>query len=241
MRSYVWRDGWVETIRPAGEFVCAESWRHRFGRANGLGLHVRRFAAHAGEVPDGLWEATVALLGAKEELFPRVGATGGSFRLDIRPAPPPRAVTHLTVANAPDPRRFPLAKGPDLARLAEHRARYLAPGTDDVVLGEYAETTTGALVGWDGDTLVVPTGAHLPSVTQRQVADRARALGVEVVSGRLDEGMPLWFMNSVHGVSPVGRIVRGGVAIDVPQHARASDWAAWWWEGFTTTRLTTQL
>ncbi|WP_165164112.1 aminotransferase class IV [Corynebacterium qintianiae] len=232
MNSYLWNSEWVPTDAPAGTFDRAESWRHLHGRASGLDAHIRRFAGAPVPVPPGMWEAAVELLDPAQDLFPRVTVSGQLFRLDIRPAPPARATTSLTVTGAPDPRRTPLVKGPDLVRLADHRARYLVSGTDDVVLGPYAETTTGALVGWEGDVLVVPQAEHLPSVTQAQVMERARHVGLRVRIGNLGPTMPLWFLNSVHGISPVDWVVTQEARVRVPARPDSPRWAAWWWDSF---------
>lgn len=88
----------------------------------------------------------------------------------------------MTYVQAPDPRTQPLVKGPDFPALAGFRAEYQADGTDDTAIvdasGAMVETTTGALVAWDGETLIFPTGLALPSITLRQVARRASDRGI---------------------------------------------------------------
>lgn len=232
MSHYLWRDGWCPAEPAAGEVACADSWRHVDGRAHGFSAHARRFERCAGPLPPGFWARTARALDSPGEFFPRVALAGGEIRLDIRPAPPARATSVLALSAAPDPRTKPLIKGPDLHRLSAFRARHTPPGADDVILGDFAETTTGALVGWEGSTLVVPRGVRLPSVTQAQVIGRARERGISVREGRLHPGMPLWFLNSLHGVSPVTSIVGGGARRAVPAQPGAAEWAAWWWEGF---------
>lgn len=229
MTSYIWQDRWVPTDQPPPGFDCADSWRHYRGRAPGVELHRNRFASCAGTVPEGLWESALSLLDASEDLFPRVSVYQGEFRFDIRPAPPARATTDLTLAVASDPRTAPLVKGPDLGRLAEHRRRYAARGTDDVILGDFAETTTGALVGWRGNTLVVPEQIHLPSVTQELVQQRALEMGLPVTRGRIDPGAPVWFLNSLHGVSPVRRVATPDGVVTPPHHPAEEEWRRWWW------------
>lgn len=229
MNSYVWDNGWVPTHHPPAGFDCADSWRHSYGHARGLALHKQRFIRGVGALPPGLWEGAISLLDASEDLFPRISVHKGEFRFDIRPAPPARTTTDLTLTDAPDPRMVPLTKGPDLNRLAEHRRRYALPGTDDVIVGDFAETTTGALLGCDGDTLVIPTTVHLPSITQTLVTQRALETGLRVVTGTLDPTSPVWFLNALHGVSPVRRIVTLDEEISLPRHLGEAQWRNWWW------------
>lgn len=216
---------------PNGPLRRAESWLNRGVAPRACPLHVSRF----GEAPDGMWPAAIELLTHIYEgtpNFPRIARFGNDFYLHIRPAPPLRdhtVLTWLDTSDVPDPRTHPLVKGPDLAALAEFRARHLLPDTDDVIIGDFAETTTGALVGWDGDTLVLPKAVHLPSTTQQLVARRAESLGIRVIEGTLRPDQPLWFLNAVQGISPVSAVNQsdGGV-IPVPVYHGASEWRVWW-------------
>ncbi|EFK53663.1 aminotransferase [Corynebacterium genitalium ATCC 33030] len=238
MKSYEWINGTFAPCSPAssrvaGPFDRVDSWRHRDGRANGLTHHLERF----GGVPDGFVQAMLPLISAGD-LFPRIARCGSRLFLDVRPAPAPRTTTVLTYTpTAPDPRTQPLLKGPDLDALAQYRDSHQLPGTDDTVIvgaeGGMLETTTGALLAWDGDTLVLPSGTWLPSVTSAQIVDRARAIGLSVSSRPLypDDNMPLWFANSLHGISPVTEI-RGQHAKTPPAHPRTVEWQAWWWGNF---------
>lgn len=231
MTAYQWEGRWIATRDAAAGFDCADSWRHVYGRAHGLELHRLRFAAGAGPLPDGLWESALALLDTTADLFPRISVLNGAFRFDIRPAPPVRATTTLTLTDAPDPRTTPLIKGPDLERLAEHKRMYATAGTDDVIVGHFAETTTGALVGWTGDRLVVPEATHLPSTTLALVVARARTLGIHVDHRTLNPNEPMWFLNALHGVSPVRRIVAPNREFTPPHHPGEDDWQHWWLTG----------
>lgn len=182
-----------------------------------------------------MWPAAIELLTHIYEgtpNFPRIAQFGNDFYLHIRPAPLLREHTVLTwldTSDVPDPRTQPLVKGPDLAALAEFRAHHLVPGTDDVIIGDFAETTTGALVGWEGDMLVLPKAGHLPSTTQQLVARRAESLGIRVIEGKLRPNQPLWFLNAVQGISPVSAVNQSdGAVIPVPVYPGASEWRAWW-------------
>ena len=242
MTAYEW-DGHALVPREqdvAGPLEAADSWRQVDGRANGLELHLARFEAAAGALPSGFRDAMGPLV-ATGDLFPRVSVSRGRLLFDVRPAPPPRPATALTAVRAPDPRARPRAKGPDFAALADFRDRYQRAGTHDTLItdsaGRICETTTGAVVAWDGATLVVPAGEKLPSVTLRQVLEHARRDGVQVREVPLGftacEHHPVWFLNSLHGISPVSKIVSScGHTITPPPHPQAREWAAWWWEGF---------
>lgn len=216
---------------PDGPLQRVESWLNRGVAPRAYPLHVARF----GEAPDGLWPAAIELLTHMYEgtpNFPRIARFGDDFYLHIRPAPPLREHTVLTWLDpiyVPDPRTQPLVKGPDLAALAEFRTKYLLPGTDDVIIGDFAETTTGALVGWDDETLVLPKAVHLPSTTQQLVARRAESLGIRVKEARLHPDQPLWFLNAVQGISPVSAVYReDGSVVRVPSQPDTGSWREWW-------------
>ena len=240
MRRYAWRGDFVECDVPDGPLDVADSWRHSNGRTNGLHLHLERFAQSAGPLPDGFVDAMMPLL-SEGELFPRIVLSQGLLLLDVRSAPPPRSSTALTYTQAPDPRTRPEVKGPDFAAFHAHRSRYQVEGTDDTVIadkrGAMMETTTGALVMWDGDTLCIPDGVWLPSVTLHQVVTRAERLGLRVERRRLYPSAaaehPLWFLNSLHGISPVSELHVGDAVITPPAHPSFDEWRDWWWGGFT--------
>ena len=242
-QSYRWRGAWLPVEEaPVGDPLCADSWLHEAGRTNGLVLHRARYERTAGPLPEKFWAEMFDILDRPERLFPRVSLNplGSStyHHLDVRPSPPARVTTVLSVGAGADPRTLPTVKGPDLSRLADYRRTHTAEGADDAIVcspdGSFAETTTGALVGWEDGALIVPRGVHLPSVTQAQVTRRARALGIDVRPGRLNPAVPLWFLNSLHGISPVSAVfdAAAGTAHTPPAHPDAAEWAAWWWAGF---------
>lgn len=240
MRRYAWHGSFVPRDVPDGPLDVADSWRHSSGRTNGLDLHLQRFSRAAGPLPDGFVDKLMPLL-SEGELFPRIALSQGLLLLDVRSAPPPRPTTALTYAQAPDPRTHPEVKGPDFAAFRAYRSRYQVAGTDDTVFvdrhGAMLETTTGALVMWDGDTLCLPDGVWLPSVTLHQVVSRAERLGLRVQRRRLKPELaaehPLWFLNSLHGISPVRELHAGDTVITPPAHPCVNEWRDWWWGGFT--------
>ena len=243
MRRYAWRGDFVECDVPDGPLDVADSWRHSSGRTNGLALHFERFSLAAGGLPEGFVDKLMPLL-SEGELFPRIALSQGRLLLDVRPAPPPRPTTSLTYVRAPDPRTQPTVKGPDFAAFHAYRSRHQVAGTDDAVIvdthGAMVETTTGALVMWDGDALCASDGVRLPSVTLHQVVARTETLGLPVVRRRLTPELaaahPLWFLNSLHGISPVSELHVGDEVITPPGHPVAGEWSDWWWGGFTRER-----
>lgn len=241
MSTYLWHEGGFIPSQPhPGPFDVADSWR-MLGDAHSsaLRLHLRRFESVAGPLPAGFVPAMLQRF-APGDLFPRISLAAGQLRLDIRPAPPARPVTRLTYAQAPDPRSQPLVKGPDFPALARYRAEYQDDGADDTVIvdssGAMVETTTGALVAWDGETLVLPTGTALPSITLHQVTRRAAALGIRTetrpLTPELATACPLWFLNSLHGISPVTELHTPSGVIYPPSNPHATAWQQWWWDSF---------
>ena len=239
--TYLWHEGGFIPSQPhPGPFDVADSWR-MLGDAHSsaLRLHLRRFESVAGPLPAGFVPAMLQRF-APGDLFPRISLAAGQLRLDIRPAPPARPVTRLTYAQAPDPRSQPLVKGPDFPALARYRAEYQDDGADDTVIvdssGAMVETTTGALVAWDGETLVLPTGTALPSITLHQVTRRAAALGIRTetrpLTLELATECPLWFLNSLHGISPVTELHTPSGVIYPPSNPHATAWQQWWWDSF---------
>lgn len=239
--TYLWHEGGFIPSQPhPGPFDVADSWR-MLGDAHSsaLRLHLRRFESVAGPLPAGFVPAMLQRF-APGDLFPRISLAAGQLRLDIRPAPPARPVTRLTYAQAPDPRSQPLVKGPDFPALARYRAEYQDDGADDTVIvdssGAMVETTTGALVAWDGETLVLPTGTALPSITLHQVTRRAAALGIRTetrpLTLELATACPLWFLNSLHGISPVTELHTPSGVIYPPSNPHATAWQQWWWDSF---------
>ncbi|EFQ80739.1 MULTISPECIES: aminotransferase [Corynebacterium] len=243
MSTYLWHEGSFIPSQPhPGPFDVADSWRMLAdAHSNALPLHLQRFESVAGPLPAGFVPAMLQLMGPGD-LFPRISLAGGQLRLDIRPAPPARPVTRVTYVQAPDPRMQPLVKGPDFPALARYRNKHQADGTDDTAIvdasGAMVETTTGALVAWDGETLILPTGQALPSITLRQVIRRAADLGIHTetrpITAELAAECPLWFLNSLHGISPVSELhaPTGTGVIYPPRSPHTTAWQHWWWGCF---------
>ena len=241
MSTYLWHESsFIPSQAHPGPFDVADSWR-MLGDAHSsaLRLHLRRFESVAGPLPAGFVPAMLQRF-APGDLFPRISLAAGQLRLDIRPAPPARPVTRLTYAQAPDPRSQPLVKGPDFPALARYRAEYQDDGADDTVIvdssGAMLETTTGALVAWEEETLILPTGTALPSITLHQVTQRAAALGIRTetrpLTPELATACPLWFINSLHGISPVTELYTPTGIVYPPCNPHTATWEQWWWDSF---------
>lgn len=179
------------------------------------------------------------------EFFPRISMEPhqASWRivLLIRPAPSPRSTTSLWIPTYTDPRTRPTVKGPDISLLRQLVAK--AP-TDDVVLHDGTnvhETTTGALLVWQSSAQLVLCQAsqQLASISAQRIADYARSHNISVTTRpvtiqELAAGeSPVWFANTLHGISPVTTI--GGVPGEtrVVAHPTAAQWQAAWWRKFT--------
>ena len=161
-----------------------------------------------------------------------------SLVLDVRPAPPIRRVTRLLYTPIPDPRHKPRIKGPDLARLSEARELAMAQGFDDLLLcdndGTILETCTGNLMWWDGHVAVFPRRQTqlLPGVTAEQVRLRLDQIGTPLrfadVSVSDLAGHAVWFLNSLHGVSPVVTLSNRGEDVPLARHPHEDEWREWW-------------
>ena len=158
--------------------------------------------------------------------------------LEVRPAPPIRPVTQLLYTPIPDPRRSPRIKGPDLARLSKAREQAVAQGFDDLLLcahdGTILETCTGNLMWWDGGTAVFPQRQDqlLPGVTAEQVRLRLEETSTPLRFADISlpelAGRAVWFLNSLHGISPVVTLSDRGKNVPLARHPHEDEWREWW-------------
>lgn len=254
MTLLIWHDGDFRELPLAEDcrLLIIDSWRHSFGKSFGLGQHAARFNAACGSMgsvlPREIWQRIKALLARPEncqrELFPRISLLefpDGTRRIgfEIRPAPAVRETTTLVYGAGEDHRQAPVLKGPDLALFAKMKAGVEA---DDVIIsdtdGACLETTTGALVLWKDDVLVLSDrlDKQLPSVTLYQIFMRARDLGKRIEFAPIypDDlaAEPVWFLNALHGISPVTQIQVGDTVIEPPRHSEEAEWISWWWAQF---------
>lgn len=243
------------------EILVADSWRVHQGTPWGLQDHVQRFMEGIEQQeldPAVLGDVTVEkfqkVLQRKlsrisratpgVDLFPRISVEThrGSWRivLLVRPAPPPRKTTSLWLPGYTDPRTKPTVKGPDI-----HLMRGLveeAP-TDDVVLHDGTnvhETTTGALLLWQTPEHLVLCEAtqQLASISAQRIANHARSHNIlvttrsvtiqELASGEY----PVWFSNTLHGISPVSSVGSATGETQVKTHQAAAQWQTAWWAMF---------
>ena len=240
MSTYLWHEGsFIPSQAHPGPFDVADSWR-MLADAHSNALPCTSSASNQwpAHFPPAsyprccsLWVSAISSphLTSRRTPAPRYS-----------PRTPARRTTRLTYVQAPDPRTQPLVKGPDFPALADFRAEYQADGTDDTAIvdasGAMVETTTGALVAWDGETLIFPTGLALPSITLRQVARRASDLGIHTetrpITPELAAECPLWFLNSLHGISPVSELHAPTGVIHPPHSPHTTGWQHWWWGCF---------
>lgn len=202
-----------------------DSWLLNNGHIRGLNRHETRFAQNCSQLRGGptsefvhhFLAAVRAALPRRGLWFPRLEAdrSGHQLALWLRPAPPLHTSTTLWMPAAPDPRRYPTVKGPDLAVLARLRQQANQTGADDALLyladGTVLETAHAALLWWRGPVLCLPD-QHLPtlaSVTVGLLVELASQQGVAVRYERchLAElvALPVWTANALHGLRWVSR------------------------------------
>lgn len=247
----------------AAVLLVADSWRVSHGRVWGLADHVRRFliglAAQSHEVSGvptvdaeelhAALEITLASVATSQsehtELFPRVSVEyhAGSWQLVllVRPAPPVRPTTRLWIPKYTDPRTRPTVKGPDIDLM---RGLVSEAPTDDVVLHDgtnVIETTTGALLVWPTPEQLVLCAApqQLASISAQRIATHARSRNIAVttrpvtIQDMATGKYPVWFANTLHGISPVTTLHSDAGEQRVAAHPDAARWQAAWWKRFS--------
>lgn len=255
-------NGFVAITQPkTTEILVADSWRVQNGAIWGLADHVQRFMAGiaqqnpnpalrqditAQKLQDALQQklADISTVHPGVELFPRISmeAHEGSWRivLLVRPAPEPRQTTSLWIPDYTDPRTRPTVKGPDIGLM--RGLMHEAPA-DDVVLHDGTnvhETTTGALLVWLAPEHLVLCQAtkQLASISAQRIANHARSHNIEVTTRlvtiqELASGeYPVWFSNTLHGISPVSIVGSATGETHVATHQTAAQWQAAWWGMF---------
>lgn len=262
-QSFLWSEDTFHPIATAENdtLLVADSWRVRFGKTWGIHDHVQRFMAgiaqqspeHLGPIPA---QHFTAMLDQKlrelsqqypgTDFFPRISVEPyqGAWRivLLVRSAPPARQTTSLWIPAETDPRTRPTIKGPDIAMLGELVRD--APA-DDVVLHDgdkIHETSTGALLIWldTRQLMLCQAEQQLPSIAAQRIVQQAKALDIfvtrrpvtmqQLVSGRF----PVWFANTLHGISAVTTIHSDAGQTNVVPHPDLEWWQAAWWSKFVT-------
>lgn len=259
---YAWNNQTFEPIeQPSAKgILVADSWRVRGGATWGLADHIHRFVTgvQARNAPSEVLLAAeletfeVALRRllyaqwskAQEDLFPRISLhqDRGRWRIElvVRPAPQPRDTTSLWIPPYTDPRAYATIKGPDISLM---RGLVAEVAADDIVLhdGTFVhEATTGALMVWYSlDHLVLcQASRQLASISVRRIADYARSQGITVTTQpvTLEELVtrkaPVWFSNTLHGISPVTTIGSATGETQVAAHPDVAQWQAAWWADF---------
>jgi branched-subunit amino acid aminotransferase/4-amino-4-deoxychorismate lyase len=232
---YRWHGGVLEPLDYCDmtdtSIVAADSWLVRNGSALALDLHRARFLDAVADSADAraFWDAAIAAIPDTDDWFPRVElqlrGDGLLFVFRLRSAPELARSIRLVSADH-DPRRSPLAKGPDTGVLAAARTAAQARGADDAVIlspeGYVVETAHAALLWWRGDALCVPSPelARVNSVTARSVITLATALGLDILyesvaPAELD-GLELWALNALHGIRIVTAWIDGPSSAEEP-------------------------
>ncbi|MEU6771792.1 aminotransferase class IV [Streptomyces sp. NPDC046759] len=209
----------------AAPLLVADSWLVEDGRVRALAVHARRFRDTCGRllgIPSGqvtgFLRAAVDLLPARGRWFPRVEARSDAYGrrliLWLRPAPPRGGPVTLWNPGMADPRELPWAKGPDLDLLGRLREAARAAGADEPLLlsasGHVREGGTTSLVWWRGTTLCAPPPGPelLPGVTRAlltaEVAEAGHQVVHETATAADLAGLPVWAVNALHGIRPVG-------------------------------------
>ncbi|HIW45957.1 MAG TPA: aminotransferase class IV [Candidatus Yaniella excrementigallinarum] len=262
-QSFLWSENTFYPIATSENetLLVADSWRVRSGETWGLDDHVQRFMAGiATQSPEHLAPIAAqhftAMLDQQlrelsqqypgTDFFPRISVEPyqGAWRivLLVRSAPPARQTTSLWIPAATDPRKLPTVKGPDIAMLS--RMVRNAPA-DDVVLhdgGKVHEASTGALLIWPDTRQLVLCQAvqQLPSIAAQRIAQQAKTHNIlvtrrpvtiqQIASGRF----PVWFANTLHGISAVTTISGVAGRTKVVPHPDLEWWQAAWWNTFVT-------
>ncbi|GAA4555025.1 aminotransferase class IV [Pseudonocardia xishanensis] len=235
-----WRStvGWSDSACPLPEAaLVVDSFLASEGGVRDLAEHEDRFrrGCRVLDLPvaglDGFLAAARAELPPRGRWFPRFEAhADGALVFWVREAPAQGREVRLWNPQAPDPRRHPTVKGPDLALLADLRKQAAEWDADDALLtgagGVVLEASHSALLWWRGEGLEVPDPALplLPSVTARRLLRMARAGSVPVTARRCrpDElaGTEVWTVNALHGIRPVVGWRCGGPSLAEPDRAR---------------------
>lgn len=250
------------TPQAASHVVVADSWRVHGGTMWGLEQHLDRFMhgmtaqqVRPAEVDlndiEHFKQHLTALLKdiARQhsglDLFPRIslntGKGGRGLVLLVRPAPPIRATTSLWLPDYTDPRIRPTVKGPDIDLM---RRLVAEAATDDVVLHDgtnVIEATTGALLMWHTpqELVLCHASQQLASISAQRIAHHARSHHIDVIyrpvsiQQMLTGEYPVWFTNTLHGISPVTTISGGvhGVA-QLAFHPETAAWQQAWWANY---------
>ncbi|GAA3682920.1 aminotransferase class IV [Lentzea roselyniae] len=209
--------------------LVADSWLVLDGSVLALDRHVSRFTRScletglaAPEELDRFWREAISALPRTGAWFPRAELAGDppSLRLRIRPAPPRGEHVRVWVPDAPDPRRSPARKGPDLEALGRLRAEAELHGAQEALLrtadGIVVEAASSSVLWWEDGVLCSPPSEipALPGTTAALVRDLATAQGIRTARRRrrVEEltGREVWLLNALHGI----RLVTGWAGCD---------------------------
>ncbi|MDO4909449.1 MAG: aminotransferase class IV [Corynebacterium sp.] len=179
-------------------------WNHRM---LGREMHERR-TLRACELlglpfpPTQLWDRAMQA----GDGFPKLSITKDRARLIVRPCPPLKEQIALHPIAIPDPRRYPTAKGPDIALLGWLRETAGQQGYDDVILtdpdGFVLEAGHGNII-WakDGKLMGVdPKRKVFRGITQRLIFSSGVPYTYGYITPEELFHTQHWVVNSLHGV-----------------------------------------
>lgn len=217
--------------------LVADSWLVLDGSVRALDRHISRFTrsclelgAVTPEELDRFWREAISVLPRTGAWFPRVELAGDppSLRLRIRPAPPRGEHVRVWVPDAPDHRRSPARKGPDLQALGRLRAEAESHGAQEALLrtadGVVVEAASSSVLWWEDDVLCSPPEEipALPGTTAGLVLDMAAAQGIRTArrARRVDElaGREVWLLNALHGIRLVTAFIGCGTTPGEGRH-----------------------
>ncbi|MGO1570847.1 MAG: aminotransferase class IV [Canibacter sp.] len=176
-----------------------------------LERHIERMTHAAAKLGYSAEEVTSKYLAVSKEVpdagdwFPLIEATRDQFEVVMRPAPVLRLETQLRTTA--DRRRFPHAKGADANVTAADRQFAIDHGDDDaayLVDGVLTECANGALLAWTGHGVTVSDSASVLQSTT--LAEFLSHYAGPVTRGDIDPADELWYLNALHGLTPVTRL-----------------------------------
>ncbi|BAU95379.1 class IV aminotransferase [Corynebacterium suranareeae] len=196
-------------------------------------LHEQRFARSIDSDPWNFLHEVRKAIPSHGSWFPKIEWHGGNdFAVQIRPAPALRETTSLWLSETPDPRTQPTIKGPDLDVLAYLRSRAVNNGCDDALLisadGFILEAANATVVFWaDPQTVIVPSGEVLPSVTLAATIPLWHKAGIKVIYQNIRHiDFPAWCGSSLHGWTPVVSWGRGSGKFTAAKPPSVKPWNA---------------
>ncbi|MCQ9371095.1 aminodeoxychorismate/anthranilate synthase [Corynebacterium sp. 35RC1] len=192
-----------------------ESFIVREGAVQGWDLHIQRLrrgcALMGIPIGEEAEQALRTLRFPEGTWWPRLSMSAGGLQVTLREVPQLREETVLGAVECEI--AHPEVKGPEFALLTRlrrkgeqvllrRRAGLESRGVELIA----AETTSGSLVAFDSQGMVVMDAPRLASVTEALVREIAQAMEIPVRAEALTLGQlqqkEVWVLNAVHGITP---------------------------------------